>query len=1453
MKKLRVQLIVSVMLLAILFTKAILFIFALANQEDTQVQGIKCPTLLKTAWILMQCYPILFLYSLFNSTEPEAERYIPKGSRSPLITLQCTWEWMSSKGEMIILQMESYYQRNQDRNKLRRARRMAARDAPSIRPHRGKKLMRIIAMTVVAMNAENSNGEPIYVNQAHFDTDSRPVGIDNRCSACISHDIKDFEGPLTDVNRSIKGFGGVLAFPIKRGTIVWKWCDNQGQMHTFRIPGSYYIPQGKVRLLSPQHWSQSQSKKGNQNSLGTGETTTAYKSVLFWNSWKDQLSVPIAKNNNVATFHLAPGFQKFDQFCTECKIDYDEEQVNPAVDEQPVVSDSDEDEEEPTKLPWSLSSLWSRRTGLPSTFQEGEPEKDLPTERPTDFNLNGPTIDNRPPPIVIEEEEDRQPTTATAELLQYHQRWGHISFRKLQIMAKRGIIPSHLAKCPLPSCSSCMYTKATRRSWRSKSKKNYEPPDPPTRPGQIVSVDQLVSPTAGFIAQLTGRLTLKRYMYATVYVDHYSRYSYVYLQKTSTAEETIEGKKAFEQHMKQMGVEVSAYHADNGIFRANKWLEECRASKQTLTFAGVNAHYSNGMAERRIRSLQELARAMLIHASKRWPDAVTANLWPYAVRMANDVMNESPSLVDKAHRSPIQLASGSEVIPNSKHWKPFGCPVYVLANSLQSGSSIHHKWKERARVGIYLGRSPHHPRNVALVLNRDNGLCSPQFHVAFDPSFHTVKQDQFDCKWLVKANLFQTKKETKAKTTPTSDAPAGTAKRRMSDSEGASKLSKQRAKKKFKTPEIVDTEDQTIADIGNQAQLQQRDQRCSQTPNNKVQSPDKNEQGGKIATGRASDISERNESQTKVAEPVQQVVEAALAEHEKTNLGDVAGEIFVLQSLFPAYAGEHEMDPLYVFKAAADPDTMYMHEAQREKDWLKFKEAMQKEWDDQMSNGNFELIKRSDLPKSVNVLPSVWQMKRKRDIRTRKIKKYKARLNIDGSRMKPGRDFDQTYAPVASWNSIRTLLTMTALRGWKTKQIDYVLAFPQAPVERELYMGIPRGFTIQDGNPKDYALKLHRNVYGQPQSGRVWNQYLTKILTEKVGFTKSEVDECVFYRGQVMYVLYTDDSILAGPSEEEIDKVIEDIKKAKLDITIEGDLQDFLGVNIDRKPDGSIHLTQPHLIDQILKDLKMTDDKVKPKTTPASSSKLLSRHSESPDFDESFNYRSVIGKLNYLEKATRSDIAYITHQCARFTTCPKREHGEAIRWLARYLKGTRDKGLIMRPKEGRNLEVFVDADFAGNWDPAEWSDRDTARSRHGYIIMYAGCPIIWKSQLQNECTLSSTESEYTGLSYALREVIPLMELMKEMKRYGFGIDDAKAKVHCKVFEDNSGAIEIARVHKFRPRTKHINVKLHHFRSYVDAGKISIHKIGTDDQPSDFLTKPLNEKKHTKHRMTVMGW
>ena len=129
---------------------------------------------------------------------------------------------------------------------------------------------------------------------------------------------------------------------------------------------------------------------------------------------------------------------------------------------------------------------------------------------------------------------------------------------------------------------------------------------------------------------------------------------------------------------------------------------------------------------------------------------------------------------------------------------------------------------------------------------------------------------------------------------------------------------------------------------------------------------------------------------------------------------------------------------------------------------------------------------------------------------------------------------------------------------------------------------------------------------------------------------------------------------------------------------------------------------------------------------------------------------------------------------------------------------------------------------------------------------------MWKSQLQGEITLSSTESEYTGLSYALREAIPIMDLLNEMRKQGYEISKTKAEVKCRVFEDNSGALEMAKVHKYRPRTKHLNVKLHHFRDYVERGKIMIKEIGTKFQLADYLTKPLDEKTLQPLRQKVMG-
>jgi hypothetical protein len=128
-------------------------------------------------------------------------------------------------------------------------------------------------------------------------------------------------------------------------------------------------------------------------------------------------------------------------------------------------------------------------------------------------------------------------------------------------------------------------------------------------------------------------------------------------------------------------------------------------------------------------------------------------------------------------------------------------------------------------------------------------------------------------------------------------------------------------------------------------------------------------------------------------------------------------------------------------------------------------------------------------------------------------------------------------------------------------------------------------------------------------------------------------------------------------------------------------------------------------------------------------------------------------------------------------------------------------------KSDDSFQVWVDADFCGNWIKEEsMEDPDTARSRTGYVVKFLGCPIMWKSQLQTEIALSSCESEYIALSQALRRVIPAMHLIQEMKKYHYHNTPSVPNVHCTLFEDNSGALTLAKAPAMRPRTKHINIK-----------------------------------------------
>jgi GAG-pre-integrase domain len=134
---------------------------------------------------------------------------------------------------------------------------------------------------------------------------------------------------------------------------------------------------------------------------------------------------------------------------------------------------------------------------------------------------------------------------ASAALLRWHCRLSHISITRLQLMAGRGQIPLRLAKCKIPVCQSCLFGKAIRRPWRTRQSSKPVQGEKISEPGECVSVDQLEASTPGPVAQMKCRLITDRYTVATVYVDHYSDLSYVYLKRGTSARRLLTENRSF--------------------------------------------------------------------------------------------------------------------------------------------------------------------------------------------------------------------------------------------------------------------------------------------------------------------------------------------------------------------------------------------------------------------------------------------------------------------------------------------------------------------------------------------------------------------------------------------------------------------------------------------------------------------------------------------------------------------------------------------------------------------------------------------------------------------------------------------------------------------------------------------------------------------------------------------
>jgi hypothetical protein len=685
----------------------------------------------------------------------------------------------------------------------------------------------------------------------------------------------------------------------------------------------------------------------------------------------------------------------------------------------------------------------------------------------------------------------------------------------------------------------------------------------------------------------------------------------------------------------------------------------------------------------------------------------------------------------------------------------FGSPAYVLAKELQDGSSLN-KWHSRAWQGIYIGNSTCHSSAIPLIYNPKTTHISPQYHIIYDEYFQSVaghssniddtyldKLAQSSARWLYKdpytdePHLFESYWDN------TCQLPA-------------------HKKRKLCPPNHLPSRGSLTVGTVAKTPLMSSGAPSTNLNNGTLNAQSSSCEGAAIPTSSSCD--EPPDPGIDVATQKSETACIHAAAIKRSSTSDRPQYHYVdYTNYFQSYKRQRGMNGAILVHVAHCPDHSFSTPIQEscataplvcaftmlppdipettfqvfpvvdnkadiltQSQMLKASDAPQfvasqpAEISGLINMGVFEIKHISQKPPTAHILSSIWSYRRKRSP-PGKILKHKTRICVDGSQQEFGRDFWEVYAPVVSWSTIHLMLLLSSILNLKERQVDYTQAFPQAPLEDPVF------------------------------AVRNWFHHLTQGLL-KEGFCQSASDPCLFLRRDCILIVYTNDCIIFSKEDQIIDNLLHNLSQM-FSLEDQGSVQDYLGIRIIKDPaTKTISMTQPGLIDSILQDLNLLQDSKSKDTTSVG---ILYPDRDGIPHQDTWNYQSVIGKLNYIAQNTRPDISFAVHQCARYSSNPTALHELAVKRIGRYLLATKDKGLILHPTHDFKLDMFIDADFAGMWH-REYSElRECALSCTGYIITYCGCPIHWASKLQSEIALSATESEYIALSIASRELLPL--------------------------------------------------------------------------------------------------
>eukprot|EP00253_Pinus_taeda_P009205 PITA_09205 len=479
---------------------------------------------------------------------------------------------------------------------------------------------------------------------------------------------------------------------------------------------------------------------------------------------------------------------------------------------------------------------------------------------------------------------------------------------------------------------------------------------------------------------------------------------------------------------------------------------------------------------------------------------------------------------------------------------------------------------------------------------------------------------------------------------------------------------------------------------------------------------------------------------------------------------------------------DEEMNSLFALFCHVN-DPIHFDDAIKDKKWI---EAMDEEMNAIERNKTWDLV---ELPKGKEVIGVKWVYKTKSNAEG-KIERHKARLVVKGYKQQYGRDYEETFAPVARMETVRAVLSIAAQNKWKVYQMDVKSAFLNGVLKEEVYVEQPLGYEKKGEEHK--VCKLKKALYGLKQAPRAWYNRIDSYLLDNE-FDKCEEEPTVYIKekdGRILIVvLYVDDVI-------------------------------FTGIEVDQNEKG-IFISQARYVNQVLSRFNMQECKAT--ITPTVMGLKLSREDSSKDFDPSL-YKSIVGSLMYLT-ATRPDIMYAVSLISRFMERPKEVHWQAAKRIMRYVKGTKMFEILYNVSEHSDLIGYIDSDWAESVD-----DR---KSTSGYVFHMGLGAISWASKKQSIVALSTAEAEYVAATAAACQAVWMRRILRSL-----GQEQAKATV---IFCDNSSAIALSKNSMFHKRTKHIDTRFHYIRELVNNGEIVLEHCRTHEQVADILTKPLDQK------------